>query len=255
MNETAHEPPTDEKDNINNAANLAIEATLINQSFHAQVVCGNELLQFPDADPFKDSSSQDMVPVGYRYRKWDLGDGISLVARTEIDSVLKYQGQDAFVGVHALNEFDPKVSGVDWRQKLDSQRGAVLATELKNNGSKLSRWTSQALLAGLDQIKLGFVSRVHPRDPSRHVILGTQIYKPREFAAQINFNVPGAWGALRTILQIVMKLPDGKYVLLKDPNKAVVRLYSVPANAFDIIPADDEELGPSDEDDSDALHD
>ena len=45
--------------------------------------------------------------------------------------------------------------GVDWRAKLDSQRGAVLAAELKNNSFKLAKWTMNALLAGSDQIKFG----------------------------------------------------------------------------------------------------
>lgn len=45
--------------------------------------------------------------------------------------------------------------GVDWRSRLDSQRGAVLATELKNNSCKLAKWTVAAILAGSDQIKFG----------------------------------------------------------------------------------------------------
>lgn len=49
-------------------------------------------------------------------------------------------------------------SGVDWRSKLDTQKGAVLATELQNNSCKLAKWTLQALLAGSDQIKFGLVS-------------------------------------------------------------------------------------------------
>ena len=64
--------------------------------------------------------------------------------------------------------------GVDWRQKLENQRGAVLATELKNNANKLAKWTAAALVSGADIIKLGYVSRNHPRDNKNHVILGTQ---------------------------------------------------------------------------------
>lgn len=51
--------------------------------------------------------------------------------------------------------FTQYCNGVDWRQKLDSQRGAVLATELKNNSYKLARWTCCALLAGSEYLKLG----------------------------------------------------------------------------------------------------
>jgi len=74
-----------------------------------------------------------------------------------MDGVVKQKEEDEFLIIKALNEYDPAATGLDWRQKLDSQRGAVLATELKNNSHKLARWTSQALLAGANQIKLGCV--------------------------------------------------------------------------------------------------
>ena len=36
------------------------------------------------------------------------------------------QDEDLFVRLYALNELDAKATGgIDWRQKLDSQRGAV----------------------------------------------------------------------------------------------------------------------------------
>jgi hypothetical protein len=42
-----------------------------------------------------------------------------------------------------LNEFDHKAQGscgaLDWRTKLVSQRGVVMATEMKNNSYKLGR--------------------------------------------------------------------------------------------------------------------
>ena len=66
-------------------------------------------------------------------------------------------------------------AGVDWRQKMENQRGAVLATELKNNANKLAKWTAAALISGADMIKLGYVSRVHMRDNFHHAVLGTQV--------------------------------------------------------------------------------
>ncbi len=67
---------------------------------------------------------------------------------------------------------------MDWRQKLENQRGAVLATELKNNAAKLAKWTAAALVAGADLIKLGYVSRLHARDAHHHATLGTQVQTP-----------------------------------------------------------------------------
>merc|ERR1712216_744870 len=74
-----------------------------------------------------------------------------------------------------MGEFDSKVTGMDWRSKIETQRGAVIATELKNNANKLAKWTCCALLAGADIMKLGFVSRAHPKDPANHVILNTLV--------------------------------------------------------------------------------
>ena len=64
--------------------------------------------------------------------------------------------------------------GVNWRQKLETQRGAVLANELKNNANKLAKWTAAAHISGTDMIKLGYVTRSSPKDNFHHVILGTQ---------------------------------------------------------------------------------
>jgi translation initiation factor 3 subunit D len=105
-------------------------------------------LTFEKTNPFQASVG------GYRYRKWQLEDGITLVARCELDGT---KGNNQHLIIRALNEYDPKATNIDWRQKLDTQRGAVLATELKNNSAKLARWTTQALLSGAHELCLGFV--------------------------------------------------------------------------------------------------
>jgi translation initiation factor 3 subunit D len=78
-----------------------------------------------------------------------------------------------------------------------------------------------------------FVSRVNPRSPNDHTILGVLGYKPREFAAQMNLNLANGWGIVRTIVDMVLKMDDGKFVLIKDPNKNMLRLYSVPSDTFE----------------------
>ena len=64
-----------------------------------------------------------------------------------------------------------------------------------------------------------YVSRQHIRDSARHVILGTQQFKPSEFAKQINLNMDNAWGILRCIIDLCFKLDNGKYLIMKDPNR------------------------------------
>lgn len=57
--------------------------------------------------------------------------------------------------------------------------------------------------------------------------------KPRDFAAQMALNLNNGWAIVRTIVDMVLRMDDGKYVLVKDPNKPLLRLYSVPLNTFD----------------------
>ncbi|CAG8813848.1 16827_t:CDS:2, partial [Racocetra persica] len=240
VNENAADPPveTGDKDNINSPVALSMEATIINHCFAMQAVNESEKYEFEKPNPFASSDDLEfMAPCAYRYRRFDLGiseeEDVRLIVRTQLDSVVKTPaGDDSFITIKALNEFDSRSQGaggaLDWRQKLDTQRGAVVATEMKNNSCKLARWAVQSILAGADQMKLG------PKDNRRHVILGTQYYKPRDFAAQMNMSVSNGWGIVRTVIDLCMKLPEGRYVLLKDPNKPVVRLYSVPPNTFEV---------------------
>jgi len=236
VNETSIDPPTDDpKESINSASSLSKEATFVNQSFSQQVLLKGEVFSFQSPNPFQ-SEIEGAALVGYKYRKWTISEGIVLIARCEIDGVAKTKGRDSFLTIKALNEFDPKS---DWRKKIDSQRGAVLATELKNNAHKLAKWTAQSLLTGTDSIKLGYATRVSQKDAFNHVILATQDYKPKEFATQINLNVKNMWGILKNVIEMCMKQPTGKYVLMKDPNKSSMKLYSIPQEGFDGAPSEE----------------
>ncbi|VEL44064.1 unnamed protein product [Protopolystoma xenopodis] len=52
--------------------------------------------------------------------------------------------------------------------------------------------------------------------------MGMQQFKPTEFATQISLNMDNALGILRCVIDFFMKQEDGKYLLLKDPNKVGV---------------------------------
>ncbi|KAF3390810.1 Eukaryotic translation initiation factor 3 subunit D [Talaromyces pinophilus] len=264
VNENAADAPLEaseaggKQDSINTPGALALEATVINHNFALQTVIESEKdkVEFPSPNPFYNASeeTEPLASKAYKYRRFDLSlekdeEPLNLIVRTEVDAVLKgTTGADQHIVIKALNEFDHKAQGaggaLDWRTKLASQRGAVVATEMKNNSCKLARWTTQAILAQADHMKLGFVSRSNPRSSTSHVILGVVGYKPRDFAAQMNLNLGNGWGIVRTIVDLIHSLDDDedeeegedrlkKYVLVKDPNKPVVRLYRVPQNTFE----------------------
>lgn len=261
VNENAYDAPlevseaTGKLDQINTPSALAMEATFINHNFALQTMIESDQakVSFAQPNPFYNEAeeTEPLASKGYKYRRFDLSlerdeEPLKLIVRTEVDAVMKHPtgGPDQQLVIKALNEFDSKAPGsggaLDWRTKLVSQRGAVLATEMKNNSSKLARWTTQAILAQADGMKLGFVSRANPRSAAGHVVLGVAGYKPKEFATQMNLNLGNGWGIVRTVVDRIRTLDSDepaeevkKYVLIKDPNKSVLRLYRVPATTFE----------------------
>lgn len=262
VSETAHEPPSsvgtgNDDEDINLPEKLSVEATMVNQSFSQQILKKNTTAEGVrksyEANPFfedeEDDTESEPASVAYRYRKFTMG-SIDLVVRCELHAWTNKRGEDLTMTCHALNEWDSKFSGgTEWRQKIDQQRGAVLATELKNNSCKMGRWAAQSILAGADLMKLGYVSRNQRTNPYEHQILATQFFKPKDLAVQIAMSLPQMWGVIKMICDLMMRddKEDGKYVLLKDPNKPIMRLYSVPPNTFE----SDEDTDDEDEDGSD----
>lgn len=79
-----------------------------------------------------------------------------------------------------------------------------------------------------------------PKVNDKHVVLGVIGWKPKDFANQMNLQLSNGWGIVRTIADMCLQRDEGKYVLVKDPNKSILRLYEVPAGGLD----DDDEPEP-----------
>lgn len=299
VHETSNTPPVPVRDSsseeelINAPERLSLEATMINQNFTQQILRSSKYRTKFDLDnPFWDEEDNDgMEPasVAYRYRKFDLGDDIQIVARTELHGLSKdvqktdtskivtnisankkkkkkevnpldVPDGDQYMTAYALNEYNPDYGSkappsrpgttINWRDKIDNQAGAVLASELKNNSFKLAKWTAQSLLAGASQMKIGYVSRVSPKNAYDHVVLATQTHRPADFASQITLNQGTMWGHMRLFIKLLEKEPEGKYVIMRDPNRAIVRIYGVPMSTFEDSDTEeeDEEEGSSDDD-------
>mmetsp|Transcript_20290 Transcript_20290/g.33475 ORF Transcript_20290/g.33475 Transcript_20290/m.33475 type:complete len:555 (+) Transcript_20290:121-1785(+) len=242
------------------ADKLSIEATAINQNFSQQVVDKTAKQKtFDHPNPFWDEEDEEEgsepAAFAYKYRKFKLSENTTLIARTELHAYTRKTNPQTgkkgiqYMTVYALNEANPKLSGSpSWRQKIDSSRGSVIATELKNNACKMGKWTAQTILAGADLMKVGFVSRQAVKDPFNHVVLGTQFYRPDEFASQTNLIQTNMWGIVKSIIDMIYAQPPGKYVLLKEPNRPSLEIYSVPMNTFNDSIDDDEDSGFEDED-------
>uniref|UniRef100_A0A158P7M4 Eukaryotic translation initiation factor 3 subunit D n=1 Tax=Angiostrongylus cantonensis TaxID=6313 RepID=A0A158P7M4_ANGCA len=257
VSETSGDPPSFEGAGINNAKDLATEALFINQNFRRQVLKRNEqpyVMANPRA-PFEEEGGES--GCGYRYRKWNLGKNasgksIEVVCRTEHDGVMAGPSGDIqFLTIKAFNEWDSSQSGgVDWRP-FSTARLSVGEETLRFdfNTFCFRFFHFVALLANSDAIKFGYVSRMSVRNSAQHVILGTQQLRPVEFAQNISMNLDNGWGILRCIIDSCMRQPQGKYLLMKDPQSPVIRLYSLPEGTFESDQDSNEDHGgESDED-------
>lgn len=124
VNENSSEPPqSDDPTAINHPDRLALEATMINQNLSQQVMKANgKVKKLDEPNPFANDDGATPATYGYRYRSFDLGSGMRLVARCEVHGIANKHGKEQLVSAFALNEYDPKLAGgIEWRKKIDSQ--------------------------------------------------------------------------------------------------------------------------------------
>ncbi len=59
----------------------------------------------------------------------------------------------------------------------------------------------------------------------------------------MNLSLSNGWGIVRTIADMCLKSEgdEARFVLVKDPNKSILRLYQVPVDTFDEEDDDAEE--------------
>ncbi|EPR56895.1 putative eukaryotic translation initiation factor 3 subunit 7 [Toxoplasma gondii TgCatPRC2] len=275
-------PMQDAENRLNRPAALGFEAVKINQNLRQQLlVKGEEPVKFSPPPFVEAGDNPASIAYRYRMftipgRTGGTGGGksrqpINIITRTEVNAKLpqpadgsrkpspgdemtgghsKREKEDSdpfgkdgggYVYICALNEYDIKGQR-NWRVQMETQRGALLATEVRNNACKLKKFVASAMMAGCDDLKLGFVSRKANNDNEHHVVLSVQSYQTRDLGMQIGLKPDNAWGIVRAIVDMVMEKPDGRYVLLKDPTKPVMRLYSRPEEEDE--DAEEEEKAP-----------
>ena len=63
-----------------------------------------------------------------------------------------------------------------------------LRKELPNNFLKITKWGVQSYLSGVENIKIGFVSRKNTKNKDAHVITGFYDVKLNDLLSVTNFN-------------------------------------------------------------------
>ncbi|ORM42099.1 Eukaryotic translation initiation factor 3 subunit D [Babesia sp. Xinjiang] len=237
VNETAPEPPMpDAEIKINRPPALGYEAVKVNQRIRQQVLVPNELNEEFELPPFVEDGDNPST-VAYRYRTFVVpGDNhghgwsrvpIHVITRGEVHARVPGVPSGGYTYVCALNEL-PHKTQKSWRTQIETQKGALLANEMRNNTAKMQRFAACAIISGCDILKLAYVSRRTPGDAENHSIIGIHTYTTENLAVQMGLNMRNAWAVVRHICALIMSKPDGQYILVKDPLKPNIRFYAAP---------------------------
>eukprot|EP01071_Lankesteria_metandrocarpae_P015040 Lankesteria_metandrocarpae@DN9264_c0_g1_i1.p1 len=240
VGENARDPPAaDNATKINRPYDLSLEAMRVNQDFQQQVLkTSGPAVADHGAAPFV-SAEHNPAKKLYRYRLVTLPGkpnastefgkkAIGVLTRGEIDGVVPgAESGQGYLTIRAFNEYDFR-SGKPWRVLIENQKGGLFASENRDNACKLAKWTAQALIGGCEHMRLGFISRSSPNNNMNHEILFVQSHLTTELAEHIGMKPEMAWGQVRYIIDLIGALEDGQYNLIKDPMKAVARLYRPP---------------------------
>ena len=175
------------------------------------------------------SSSSSSATGAYKYFKWSLGEEKAIVIRSALNCGNRVAGKEMIGLLRGLFDCNGLVDSsarsvnlLDWRSKLDHQRGAVLAGEIKNNNAIIARWVFQAELAQADVIKLAYVSRATPKDRVRHELLALQDLEPHELAVQMSLDSANGFGILKALVGLLTQTEGVSVTILRDPIKVKV---------------------------------
>lgn len=254
VNETSSEPPLPDNINKNNRPHLlGQEALKCNQNYtqNIQLLDGGVIKQF-EPIPFTEDIQGPVESKCYRYRIFSLPPRVGassnetsqktvrVAVRTEIDAQIPNteSEQSGFIFARALNEYDPKTVKI-WNTQLETQKGALLATEIRNNACQLAKWATQAILSSCDILKLGYVVRRSPNDRDNHQIISVQSYKTKELSAQMGLKEENSWGIFRALIDLLAEQPEGQYIILRTPVKHVLRVYKIPDEESSEVPNTD----------------
>lgn len=211
---------------IEDSSVLSVEATKINSVLPALVSSGQED-DFIDLEPSNDTTTSGSE--AFKYFKWSLGEDKAIVIRSALNCGDRVAGKGQVGLLRGLLDCSSLVDTsvrssnlLDWRSKLDFQRGAVLAGEIKSNNASIARWVFQAELAQADLIKLAYVSRTSPKDRVRHELLALQDLEPHELAVQMSLDSANGFGILKALIDLLTQTEGVNVSIVRDPIKVTI---------------------------------
>lgn len=229
---------TDVKESdINHPSKLELEDNEVSNAFIDGSLAKNSV-NLGSPSPISSSAA---IPRGYKYVRFELPNGAStdddsqgsvpIVVRVSLDAYTYTASSN--VSIHSLLQYESN----DWRTKFNGgSQGNIFVDEVKKNNNKLSQWTIQSLLGGVNQIKLGFITRENPKSNASHLVAGTMTSNVDILCQQLKLSINNGWGIVKSFIDIIEHEggeEDYRFVIFKTPNSQKIIIYKVPFDSFD----------------------
>ena len=248
VNETSNDNQPQDEDTVNGVRSIMKEGMRVQNEFLYQQCSRTEKVTLAEKDPFIQDEHEICVRSGYLYRIWKLENKKRICIRSTIHAYKSKTQEEEGVPAKAVYQnvytlLEHESSKANWKTNLDLMMAQCLTKEVQDNSCKISRWVVQSLLAGVDNIKFAFVSRSQAGNANKHVIIGTYGIDTRSFCNQINLSMQQCWAILQETVDVIYGYGEqsGEYIFMKDPNKAITRLFKMTAEEDD-EDDDDEQL-------------
>ncbi|KAG0681115.1 hypothetical protein C6P40_003865 [Pichia californica] len=236
VNENSSPVEVKESD-INHPAKLELEDIETSNSFISGSLAKNSS-KFSDISPVTLSSA---IPKGYKYVKFNLPNGTStdddsqgsvpIIVRVSLDAYTYTASSN--LALHSLLQYESN----DWRTRFNGgAQGNIFVDEVKKNNNKLSQWATECVLGGINQIKLGFITRADPKSNASHLVAGTMTSTIDILCQQLKLSINNGWGIVKSFIDIIEHEGgdnDYRFVIFKTPNSQKVIIYKVPFDSFD----------------------
>lgn len=157
---------------------------------------------------------EEIENVGYIYRLWTVDD-MKVLVRCQVHSYVESDNeneeneQNEYVNIYAMNEYESN----SYLNKENYSMALLMKKELQNNHLKLTKWGVNCYLAGVNKMKIGFVTRKNIKENNEHFISGFYDVNTDNLLKVTNFNKFIAWGIVKEVIELIRRQKeDGSFI-------------------------------------------
>lgn len=125
-----------------------------------------------------------------------------------------------------------------WIKQMKTSPGSIITKEYHANNCSIQKWICEARLAGVENIKLGYMGY----EQNKPVLLNVSEVTVEGLQKTFSFKFESCWSILNYVIDLVSQQEDGTYVLSKAPYTPLsLKLYQIAVKQDDQQDQDEEQ--------------